>query len=212
MNEPGNFIVMTNHLVDPAHSAYNPPWAGNSISRYTSVWNYLAPVAGQGKIDFDFAKKLFEANYSLQGSVNQSIYQPATLTAYLQTGTPTGNGLPVFATGEYVKIRLATDPKTVTYNAGNDAATFYWAAVNAFQSAINTKAAWLTEPVYDDVAAQLDQAFTAYEEGMDRAAYADLQKKKKQTPDLWAEALTYYAKAQLYAQMASTTMRRAQGL
>jgi hypothetical protein len=206
---------MTNHLADPAPPAawspWNPPWAGptsNSAQRYNSVFAALQSVAGQSKVDFKFAKKLFEDNYSAGSSINQSIFQPTSLTAYLQTGTPTGNGLPPYATGEYVKIRLATDPKTVTYNAGNDASTFYWAARNSFQAAINADAPWLTTDVYNDVAAMLDEAYTAYTLGMDRASWADLQ--KRQSPALWAEALTYYAKAQLYSQMASTALLRAQ--
>lgn len=214
LGETGNFLVMTNHLADPAGEAWspwNPPWAGptsNSAQRYNSVFDALDAVAGQGKVDFKFAKKLFEDNYSPGSSINQSIFQPTSLTAYLQTGTPTGNGLPPYATGEYVKIRLTTDPKTVTYNAGNDASTFYWAARTAFQNAINAEASWLTTDVYNDVQAMLDEAYTAYTLGMDRASWADLQ--KRQSPALWAEALTYYAKAQLYAQMASTALLRAQ--
>ncbi len=214
LGENGDFLVMTNHLADPAGQAWspwNPPWAGpasNSAQRYNSVFTALQNVAGQNKVDFKFAKSLFEANYSPGGSINQNIFLPADLTAYLQTGTPTGNGLPPYATGEYVKIKLATDPKTVTYNADKDASNFYWAARNSFQAAIDAKAAWLTTDVYDDVEAMLDEAYTAYTLGMDRASYADLQ--KRQSPALWAEALTYYAKAQLYSQMASSALLRAQ--
>ncbi len=215
LGESGDFLVMTNHLADPAGQAWspwNPPWAGpasNSAQRYNSVFAALQSAV-KGTVDFKFAKKLFEDNYSPGSSINQSIFQPSSLTAYLQTGTPTGNGLPPYATGEYVKIRLAIDPKTVTYNAGNDASTFYWAARNAFQSAMNAKALWLTTDVNDDVEAMLDEAYVALTLGADRAGYADLQ--KKQSPALWADALTYYAKAQLYSQMASTALLRAQGL
>ena len=41
VGETGDFLVMTNHLVDPAHAAYNPPWAGNSIARYNAVFDDL---------------------------------------------------------------------------------------------------------------------------------------------------------------------------
>lgn len=209
--ENGDFLVMTNHLVDPELDAagYNPPWAGGSMARYDAVFEYLSAVAGAGEVDFNFAKELFEANYSPGSSINQTIFLPKDLIAYLQTGTPTGNGLPAYATGEYVKIRLATDPKTVTYSAGNDASAFYWDARDSFQSAIEDEAPYLTTDVYNDVQAKLDEAYIAITLGSDRAGYADLQ--KKQSPALWGEALTYYAKAQLYSQMAKTALLRAAG-
>lgn len=206
-DEDGDFLVMTNHLVDPVLDAlgYNPPWAFNSRARYDSVFQYLSDVAGAGEVDFNFAKGLFEANYSPGSSINQGIFLPADLTAYLQTGTPTGTGLPAYATGEYVKIRLATDPKTVTYSAGDDASAFYWDAREFFQAnALN-----LTNDVYNDVQAKLDEAYIAITLGSDRAGYANLQ--KKESPALWGEALTYYAKAQLYSQMAKTALLRAVG-
>jgi hypothetical protein len=207
--ETGEFLVMTNHLVDPAHSDYNPPWAGGSMARYDTVFQYLSDVANMGEVDFNFAKELFESAHSLTSSINQAIFLPVDLIAYLQTGTPTGQGLPAYATGEYVKIRLAKDPKTVTYSADSDAAAFYWDAVDFFKTAIDEDPPYLTTDVYNDVETKLDQAFYAYSMGMDRASYATLQ--KKQSPALWAEALTYYAEAQLYAQMAKSALLRAQG-
>jgi hypothetical protein len=207
--EDGNFLVMTNHLVDPELDAlgYNPPWAGNSRARYDSVFQTLSSVAGAGVVDFSYVKKLWEANYSPGSSINQSIFFPKELIAYLQTGTPTGIGLPAYATGEYVKIRLATDPKTVAYSAGADASALYWDARNSFQSAIDAMASYLTTDVYNDVQAKLDEAYIAITLGSDRAGYADLQ--ENQSSALWGEALTYYAKAQLYSQMAKTAILRA---
>ena len=45
--------------------------------------------------------------------------------------------------------------------------------------------------------------------GMDRASFANLATDAKKQIGLWAEAMTYYAKAQLYAQMAKTTLLKA---
>ena len=53
---------------------------------------------------------------------------------------------------------------------------------------------------------KLDQAIAAYSQGMDRASFAGLSTDKKAGIKLWAEAMTYYAKAQLYAQMAKTAL------
>jgi hypothetical protein len=186
---------------------YNPPWAVNSRGRYDAVFQHLSSVAGTGVVDFNFAKKVWEANYSPGGSINQSIFIPKDLIAYLQTGTPTGNGLPAYATGEYVKIRLATEAKTVTYSAASDASALYWDARDSFQSAIDAKASYLTTDVYNDVQAKLDEAYIAITLGSDRASYADLR--EEPSPALWGEALTYYARAQLNSQMAKTALLRA---
>ena len=211
-SENGNFLVMTNHLVTPEFDAggYNPPWALNSKTRYNNVFDSLSAVAGTGVVDFQYTKELWEANYSPQGSVNQNIFLPKDLVAYLQTGTPTGNGLPAFATGEYVKIRLATDPKTVTYSAASDASAYYWDARDSFQSAIDAEANYLTIDVYNDIQQKLDEAYIALTNGSDRAANANLEEEHEVAVALWGEALTYYARAQLCSQMAKTSLLKAQ--
>jgi hypothetical protein len=210
VGETGDFLVMTNNLVDPSLADAVPPWAA-SDTRYDRLFDEFSAVAGAGQVDFNFTKELWEANYSAESSINQSIYLPAELTAYLQTGTPTGNGLPPYATGEYVKIQLATDPKTVTGSAADDADAFYWEARNAFQAAIDADAAYLTIDVYNDIQAKLDEAYIAITKGSDRAAFADLEEVESAVAALWGEALTYYAKAQLYSQMAKTALLSAQG-
>jgi hypothetical protein len=106
--------------------------------------------------------------------ISQGVFFPADLTAYLQTGTPSGNGLPAFATGEYVKIKLATDPKTVTYNADRDALALYWDATDSFEHDLNAKSAYLSAAIVNDIRDKLDQAFTAYSLGMERASFANL--------------------------------------
>jgi hypothetical protein len=44
---------------------------------------------------------------------------------------------------------------------------------------------------------------------MDRASFANLETDAKKQIGLWAEAMTFYARAQLYAQMAKTVLLKA---
>jgi hypothetical protein len=228
--ETGPFVVQTNHLVDPSLAAYNPKWLSviGTYARYDTVFQYLKEAA-PGSIDFNFAKNLFSSddwfeagkntwNKNQPGrrelsnshtSVSQAIFFPADLIAYLQTGTPGGIGLPTSATGEYVKVKLATDPKTVTYSADKDALALYWDAADSFRYDQNAKAAYMTTGVAMDIRDRLDQAFAAYSLGMDRASFANLASDSKERIRLWAEAMTYYAKSQLYSQMAKTLLLQA---
>jgi len=228
--ETGPFVVQTNHLVDQSLSAYNPKWlpAIGTYARYDTVFQYLKE-APAGSVDFAFAKNLLASddwfdvkkstwNKNEPGkrevsnshtSVSQAIFFPADLVAYLETGTPGGIGLPTSATGEYVKVKLATDPKTVTYNADRDALALYWDAVDSLRHDQNARAAYLTPTIARDIRDKLDQAFAAYSLGMDRASFANLSTDGKKQIGLWAEAMTYYVNAQLYAQMAKTTLLKA---
>jgi hypothetical protein len=229
--EPGGqFIVQTNHLVDPSLAAYNPPWLPviGTYARCDTVFQTLKEAA-PGTVDFTFAKNLFASDDWYEAgkaawhrnvpgvaqisnshiSVSQGIFFPADLTAYLETGTPGGRGLPAFATGEYVKIKLATDPKKVTYQADKDALALYWDASDSFEHDLNVKAPFLTTPIVNDIRDKLDQAFAAYSLGMDRASFANLTTDAKKRIGLWADAMTYYAKAQLLAQMAKTALLKA---
>ena len=225
------FVVQTNHLVDPELSAYNPTWLNfiGTYERYDTVFQFLTEAAA-GAVNFEFAKSVFSSSdwYDAETgtwnendpgsgfisndhtSVSQSVFFPADLIAYLQTGTPSGNGIPANATGEYVKIKLATDPKTVTVQADEDALANYWEAADLFEHELNDAPDYLTTDVIADVQGKLDEAMTAYSYGIDRAAYADLETDETESIMLWGSALTHFAKAQLYAQMARTTLREAQ--
>jgi hypothetical protein len=221
------FVVQTNHLVDPELEAYNPFWLEfiGTYERYDTVFQFLTE-APAGSVDFEFAKSVLsssdwydadaaEWHYNEPGtafisndhtSICQSIFFPADLIAYLQTGTPSGNGIPAYATGEYVKMKLATDPKTVTTQADDDALSYYWEAADLFEHELNDAPAYLTTDVIADVQEKLDEAMTAYSYGIDRAAYADFETDADQSVVLWGSALTYFAKAQLYSQMAKTAL------
>ena len=129
--------------------------------------------------------------------MSQSIFFPADLVAYLQTGTPSGIGLPAYATGEYVKIKLAEDPRKVSAQADADAIALYWEARDSFERDLNAKASFLTTPIVSDIRGKLDQAIFAYSLGMDRAAFAALTKDMQKQTALWGEAMTQCAKAQL---------------
>jgi hypothetical protein len=228
--EIGPFVVQTNHLVDPSLAAYNPKWVANSgtYGRYDTVQQFLKE-APSGTVDFKFAKSLFAScdwydagkaawNRNKPGapeisnshtSVGQAIFLPADLIAYLQAGTPSGRGLPAFATGEYVKIKLSTDPKVVVKRADADSLALYWDACDSFERDMNVKANYLTATIASDIEGMLDQAIGAYSRGMDRASFASLSTDSKKQIGLWAEAMTYYAKAQLYAQMAKAELVKA---
>jgi hypothetical protein len=231
--ETGPFVVQTNHLVDRSIAAFNPQWleAQGTYARYDTVLQFLKE-ASPGAVDFTFGKNLFSSSdwynagrlawnrnrpgvpeiSNSHASVSQGIFSPADLIAYLQTGTPSGRGLPAFATGEYVKIKLATDPKLVAKQADDDALALYWDACDSFEHDINAKSKYLTTLIAEDIESKLDQAMAAYSQGMDRASFASLSAGAKQRMELWAEAMTYYAKAQLYAQMAKTALLKARDL
>ena len=71
---------------------------------------------------------------------------------------------------------------------------------------MNAAPAYLTTDVIADVQATLDEAMTAYSYGIDREAYADLETDEEASITLWGSAMTHFAKAQLYAQMAKTAL------
>lgn len=228
--EAGQFIVQTNHMIHPALKSLNPAWIPviGTYGRYDTVFQFLKEAA-PGSVGFDFSKKLFASddwydsgkavwNRNVPGagevsnnhtSVSQSIFMPADLIAYLQTGTPSGIGIPAYATGEYVKIKLANDLHKVIDQADADAIAFYWDARDSFEHDLNAKSTYLTPIFVNDIRAKLDQSFVAYSLGMDRASFANLTKDAKKRAALQAEAMTYYAKAQLAAQMAKTTLLKA---
>ena len=228
--EPGEFVVQTNHLVDPSLAAYNPKWLPviGTYARYDTVFRYLSEATPKS-VNFPFAKKVLESDDWFEAgkatwhrnepgkaelsnshtSVSQAIFFPADLVAYLQTGTPSGIGLPAFGTGEYVKIKLANDPKTVTYQADKDALAVYWDAADALRRELNARPKYLTPPIAADIKDKLDQAFAAYSLGMDRASYANLSIDGAMQINLWAEAMTHYAKSQLCSQMAKTALLQA---
>lgn len=231
--ETGSFVVQTNHLVDPSLVSLNPKWLTTwaTYARYDTIFQFLKE-ASKGAVDHTFGRNLFAScdwydaskavwNRNKPGapeisnshtSVGQGIFLPADRIAYLQTGTPSGRGLPAFATGEYVKIKLAADPKMVAKQADEDTLALYWDVCDAFEREVNAKADYLTAAVTGDIRGKLDQAIAAYSQGMDRIAFAILCADAKKRTGLWSEAMTYYARAQLCAQMAKTALIRARDL
>lgn len=233
--ETAEFLVQTNHLINPSLQGHNlPPYIDlmvNSYSRYATAWEYVKAAAEKGEIDFDFAKKMYQSDdwynpdtnkwhynepespnvlNNFPESVTQSIFFPSDLIAYFQVGTPSGIGLPGGATGEYVKLQLADDPVTVTESADKAAFEFYSEARNLFAKELNRNAPYLTFLVAQSIRGMLDEAMIEYERGMDRAGFAYLAEIEGRPVNeqvaLWSEALTHYAKAQLYSQMAATRL------
>jgi len=227
MGESGLFVVQTNHLVHPSLSIYNPKWLAEiaTFARYDTVFQYLKE-APRGTVDFAQAKKILASDdwydatkakwmrnqpgakeiSNSHTSVGQGIFLPGESTAYFQAGTPSGIGLPAFATGEYVKIKLADQPGKVVRQAERDALEMYWQVRDAFEHDLNAKAPFLTVAASGDLRSKLDQAFSAYSLGLDRASFASLQSDENARIRLWAEAMSHYAKAQLYAGMAKTAL------
>jgi hypothetical protein len=230
LGEKGDWVVQTNHLAHPSLRADNPEWVlalRSTVERYDTVIKYLEETP-PGTIDVNLTKTIigtvdwYDAstdtwNYNQPGSpkINNShgttsvnIFQPATLTAYLMTGMPSGIGIPTEATGEYVKLQLKSDPKGVASQAKSDTLDIYWDAVDTFEHELNTKAAYLTLPVISNIEDKLDKAFYAYTVALDRHGYAYLESDPNRQRELWASVLTYFAQAQLYAQMAKTALLR----
>jgi len=239
--EPGDlgeksFLVNTNHFAGPDMQSYNHPRVAEfeSFYRYATMWEYASAAAESSEIDFGFVKEMFMSdgwydptskewhyndpgspnglnNYSGSRSVAQTILFPATLIAYFQLGTPSGIGLPAYATGEYVGIKLADDPQTVMSTAGWIALSNYDAARNHFQKELNRGAPYLSYPIAQSIEEKLDEAFSAYELGLDREVFAWLEESLNEKLRLMGEAMTHYAKAQLYAKMARSALERLGG-
>lgn len=241
MREPGDagetapFLVQTNHLVNLAMQAYNPPgwmeWNRDSYIRYATYFKYASTAAAKGAIDFDFVKAVYSSddwydpdakvwhynepgsaglNDAFPGSVSQAILFPADLIAYFEIGTPSGIGFPGGATGEYVKLQLADNPAEVTVNAQNAALGFYIEARNLLEKELNRDAPYLTYSIAQSLEEMLDEAALEYDRGMDRASFASMAESEgadiNEQVALWSEALTHYAKTQLYAQMVTTQL------
>lgn len=230
--ETGNFLAQTNHLVNPSLQEYNQGGAvGGSANRYATMVAYLQEGISNGGITIDTAKKAFTSddwidaqtgqwtyNDPASESVNdnmeslaQTIILPAEKTAYFEVGTPNGVGFPGGATGEYVKVQLDEDPLAVSDAASATAQEYFWNARNTFVTMQNAKDARLTLAAQEAIRPLLDTAATEIECGMDRAGFAFQKQNAGKTDEamqLWSDALTHYAKGQLYAQMASTKLAK----
>ena len=235
--ETAPFLVETNHLVDADMQSYNIPWekwAWNlgSKYRYATAFEYIKAAAEKSEIDFEFIKAMYSSddwydpdtktwhynepgsrnlNNNFPSSVAQAVLFPADLIAYFQIGTPSGIGVPADATGEYVKLKLADDPATVTKNVENIAFGFYTAARNLFEKELNNNAPYLTYSIAKSLEKMLDEAMLEYQRGMDKNALAIMAKVEgaavNEEVALWSKALTHYAKTQLYAQMVTTQLK-----
>jgi hypothetical protein len=231
-----SFLVNTNHFVGPDMKSDNPPQIDESDSfyRYATMWEYASAGAESSEIDFSFVKEMFMSddwfdpkskewhyndpgspnglnNFSGSKSVAQTILFPASLVAFFQLGTPSGIGIPAYATGEYVGIKLAEDPQTVMSEAKWIALSNYHAARNLFQKELNRSAPYLTYSIAQSIEQKLDEAFSAYEQGGDREMFAYLEENLSEKLRLTSEAMTHYAKAQLYAKMVRSDLEKLRG-
>lgn len=228
--EGGEFIVQTNHLVNPDLQDYNAPASEehSSQDRYATMEANLENAANNGGITVEAAKAAFSSDdwldsvtgewtYNDPGSpsVNdntesmaQSVFLPAEMKAYFEVGTPNGVGLPGNATGEYIELTLGEDPLSVSNEADLASQGYYWDARNAFVKLQNADAPELTEDAEEAIRELLDVAATELEYGMDRAGFAFQAPSNGQDVieemQLWGAALTHFTKSQLYSQMAMT--------
>jgi hypothetical protein len=85
----------------------------------------------------------------------------------------------------------------------------YWNARDSFEHDLTAKAVHLNSTISREIRNDLDQAFSAYSLGMDMASFANLETDKKNRIRLWAEAMTQYAKSQLFSQMVKTKLLQA---
>lgn len=225
------FVINTNHFVIEEMKPYSLPWWPDSPYRYATTWEYVSAAAAKGGIDANFTKEMFKSDdwydpdakqwhYNDPGSSNclnnpgvisTSILCPADLTHYIQVGTPSGLGIPAYATGEYVKLELAGSPAEVAAEAGNEAYSLYWAARNSYVKAKNDKAPYLSYAVCASIEEKLDEAILEWQLGLNRAGFATLCQDEAEQLRLWGEALTHYCNAQLYAQMVSSALLELSG-
>lgn len=232
LGEPGEFVVQTNHYVAPALSAYNPFWVKfiGTYERYDTIFQYLKEATPKS-VDFEFVKKMFSSSdwydsatgtwhYNEPGmntisndhsSVRVSLFFPADLTAYFLAGRPSGIGIPAQSTGEYVKLKIGKTPKEVVDQADQDAIDLYWEAADLLESEVNKKPRpqYLTQTLIEAIEAKLDQSIASYSLASEYAAFANMENNPRKRLEMWSTALTHYAKAQLYAQMAKSILLEA---
>ena len=228
--EEGDFMVQTNHLVNPKLAEYNGEGAvGGTIYRYATMMEYVKQAAKDGGMTFEKAREAYcsddwydpdakewhrndpgaEGVNDNTSSMAQAVFLPNEKTAYFEVGTPNGVGLPGEATGEYVKLELGENPLAVSNAADQTAQGFYWDARNLYVKLKNDSK--LASDVSESIRSDLDTAAIELEYGMDRAAFAFNATNNGQSSaeqmQLWGEALTHFAKSQMYSQMASTKLK-----
>lgn len=229
--EEGNYMVQTNHLVNPKLAEHNAGGAvGGSLYRYATMLEYVKEAAENGGVTFETAKKAYysddwydpeakewhqnepgaEGVNDNTSSLAQAVFLPADMTAYFEVGTPNGVGLPGKATGEYVKFTLGENPLAVSNDADQTAQQYFWEARNQFVKMQNDKAKALTYEAAESIRELIDAAAIELEYGMDRAAFAYAADGNGQSPveqmQLWGEALTHFAKSQMCSQMATSKL------
>lgn len=232
-DEDGKYLAQTNHLVNKDLQEYNGGEINpGSANRYATMIANLKEAAKNGGVSFETAKAAYysddwvdaktgewtrndpgaEGVNDNTGSFAQAVFQPADMTAYFEVGTPNGVGMPGGATGEYVRFTLADSPLAVSNDADTTAQNYFWAARNQFVKMRNAGAEKMTYEASLDIENTLDVAATELELGMDRASFAfEATSNGQSTTDemaLWGEALTHFAKSQMYSQMAQTKLER----
>lgn len=231
--EDNEYIAQTNHLVNPDLQEYNAPASEDHSSqdRYVTMIANLQKAASNGGITVETAKAAFSSDDWLDsvngewtyndpgspsvndntGSLAQSVFLPSEMKAFFEVGTPNGVGLPGNATGEYIELTLAEDPLSVSNEADLTTQGYYWDARNAFVKLQNAEAPELSQDAEEAIRDMLDTAALELEYGMDRAGFAFQAPSNGQDTvvemRLWGEALTHFAKSQLYSQMAMTQIR-----
>jgi hypothetical protein len=219
-----DFVIFSNDFHGPDMTPYNYPvdFMFNG-GRYWTNFMHLTPLAEQSAIDIAAIKDIWKSPdwydkdaeswhyndplnpnvpgnpFGVGGQTN-NIFQPVSLTAYMQFGSPIGTGWPAYATGEYTKITLLENVPQVVDAAQSEALGTYQAALAQF---LTTK----MDPVLkDSLRNRLDQAMAAWSDALVDEAEAYFAGKKNDQMTYYGAALTGYSKAQLLSQMVTTQL------
>jgi hypothetical protein len=221
-----DFVIFANDFRGPDMTVHNYPGDfQNNEGRYWTNWMHIMPVATTSAIDVDFVKSAWKSpdwydkstetwhyddplNANVPGNPfgvggqTQNIILPASLTIYMQFGSPSGVGWPAYATGEYTKLQLLSDIPKVLDAAQADALTMYTVALEKYLKMVN--AGTIDVNYRETMREKLNEAYDAWAQATVTEAEAYYATKKADQMALYGEAITGYSKAQLYSQMVTT--------
>lgn len=230
LGENKDFVSQANHFNLPEMLPYNwvpgPDTSSDSFYRYSTAYQY-ATEAAVGSMDLDWLKAMYRSDdwydpveaiwhyndplswniLDSSATVTQSLWYPASQTAYLMIGAPSGIGQTAYSTGEYVKLVLKDSPLGVVDQADTDAYSLYLAAWDTYKKAKNDGASYLTYEICQSLEDMLDKAILEWSYGTDQASFGYSEEDKSKQSQFLGKALTHYAAAQLYAQMVSTQLK-----
>ncbi len=223
-----DFVVFANDFRGPGMLDWNYPGDFQvNEGRYWTNWMHLLPGAGTSTVDVGYVKNMWKSpdwyekateswhyndplNPAVPGNPfgvgchTNNIFLPASLTAYMQFGSPSGTGWPAYATGEYTTIKIVANVPNFVDTIQSDALAAYQTALAQYLTILNTGTLdpMLSQLLND----KLGDAFTAWSDGMVSEAEAYYADKKNNQMTQYGEAATLYSKAQLLSQWVSSKL------